>query len=659
MKSLRPQQVIIFIIAMAASIFAIGATPHTSQLAIWQIQGDGSASPYRGETVTTTGVVTAVGTEGFFVQTPDDEADNDDSTSNGIYVYVSRQPDVMAGDRVSVTGRIEENYGNTEFGDDRLELTVISTGEPLPQPVLLEGPFPPRQNQRPDAFEAYEGMLVRVEEAVATGGARRYYAGLYNEESEVPVVLGSDRPFREPGIEPPADDEPASIPRFDNNPEVFEFGFGGKADTADFASAEMPVMNGMRLSGTGPVIYRFNRYQVWPLAGTLAITPGEAMVLPRPVPAGTPGQLRVATQNVLNLFDPTFDRGVDDEDSTPTEEEFAVILEKLARQVCDVLVTPDIIALQEVENLAVLDNTDPGEPDLVGAIAEHCGAEYIGLLLEGLDGRGIDVAYLVADTIEVVELYQIGMDAEFRPTHGGLREALFERPPLVLRAIYDPEGAAFPITVIAVHNKSYNDSQQDAVREWRYEEALYLASEIQYMQEQDPDINLVVTGDFNAFAFNDGLAPSVGIISGQVRPGQRAAEAVYWPDADIVEPDLVIQTVERLPEEERYSYVHDGSAQALDHILTSQALDAHVVSVAYSRGNADSAWHFGEDPSTPMASSDHDGAVLVIDPKGGVPLSGGERPTRETSGGLGQILLGLIVAGLAAALLALSRRKKK
>lgn len=51
---------------------------------IHAIQGSGSTSPLAGNVVSTSGIVTGVKTNGFFMQTPDVEADADPNTSEGI-----------------------------------------------------------------------------------------------------------------------------------------------------------------------------------------------------------------------------------------------------------------------------------------------------------------------------------------------------------------------------------------------------------------------------------------------------------------------------------------------------------------------------------------------------------------------------------------------
>jgi hypothetical protein len=69
---------------------------------IYAIQGAALASTLEGEEVTTTGVVTAVDGNGFYLQ--DLEGDGDDSTSDGIFVFTGGAPEVAVGDEAEVTG---------------------------------------------------------------------------------------------------------------------------------------------------------------------------------------------------------------------------------------------------------------------------------------------------------------------------------------------------------------------------------------------------------------------------------------------------------------------------------------------------------------------------------------------------------------------------
>ena len=67
-------------------------------ISIGQIQGEGHISPFVGQNVTTTGIVTAVAFDGYYLQ--DEFGDGNDRTSDGILV-VSRKWWKFAGGVIS------------------------------------------------------------------------------------------------------------------------------------------------------------------------------------------------------------------------------------------------------------------------------------------------------------------------------------------------------------------------------------------------------------------------------------------------------------------------------------------------------------------------------------------------------------------------------
>src|SRR5215510_2184003 len=103
---IRPQrghtQRLLAITILVVLVLAVGSTTwfhnsassllQESTIAIHDIQGSGSVSPFVGQAVTTTGVVTAIKSNGFFLQTPDAQIDNDPKTSEGIFVFTSSAP---------------------------------------------------------------------------------------------------------------------------------------------------------------------------------------------------------------------------------------------------------------------------------------------------------------------------------------------------------------------------------------------------------------------------------------------------------------------------------------------------------------------------------------------------------------------------------------
>ncbi|MCY7279823.1 MAG: hypothetical protein LH610_02825, partial [Sphingomonas bacterium] len=87
-------------------------------LTIMQIQGESHWSEFQGQPVTTTGIVTAIDTRGFYLQ--DAVGDGNDNTSDALYVFTGTAPTVTVGASVQVAGRV------SEFGSD-LPLTQINT----------------------------------------------------------------------------------------------------------------------------------------------------------------------------------------------------------------------------------------------------------------------------------------------------------------------------------------------------------------------------------------------------------------------------------------------------------------------------------------------------------------------------------------------------
>ena len=166
-----------------------------------------------------------------------------------------------------------------------------------------------------------------------------------------------------------------------------------------------------------------------------------------------------------------------------------------------------------------------------------------------------------------------------------------------------------PISVLLTHNRSLSGidgSNAEFVKTKRRNQAEDIAQYIESLQTGTPDLNLVVLGDFNAYEFTDGYVDVTGIMKGFLDPA-----GAEYPGTDYITSDLVDQTL-NLPVSERYSYLQNGSGQALDHILTSQSLNPFVTGIAFGRACADAPAGSYNNPSTPVGYSDHDGMVLTL-----------------------------------------------
>lgn len=118
---------------------------------ISEIQGFTALSPYDGDVVSTSGIVTGVHGDGYFIQ-------DGSAEWSGIYVY---DPGHTAEEGMSVelTAEVEEFFEWTELKSVS-SFTVVSEGNDLPEPIEIS------TDELND--EAYESVLVRISSAECT-----------------------------------------------------------------------------------------------------------------------------------------------------------------------------------------------------------------------------------------------------------------------------------------------------------------------------------------------------------------------------------------------------------------------------------------------------------------------------------------------------------
>ena len=559
---------------------------------IFEIQGNGLASPYAGLAVETyDNVVTAVGPDGFTIQTPDARADADDDTSNGVFVYTGGAPTVAVGDQVDVTGTVQEYYDLTEISG-ALTVNVDSSGNALPTAVVYDATRPSTDPANPSCaieYECVEGMLVTVATGTVSGSNQSFGS---DPIAEVYVVARAWRPFREPGIEFPG---LVGLPVYDGNPEVFEL----DPDRLGLPNQTIPA--GSSFSATGVIGYEFGDYELWPTS--LSVTPAT---LPRAVRAAAADEMTIGSLNLYRLFDDIDDPPDTDADGNPRDDAVVSTAEwnrhrsKLAQYIVDVMRSPDVLGVEEAESLTVIQAL---AAEISGLDAN---VHYTCYLVEGNDIGTIDVGFMVRDSVTVDTVTQLGKTE--RLTYDN--SLLNDRPPLLLEGRYTAGGSDFAIAVMVNHTRSLSgiDDASDGprVREKRLEQAQSVAEKVQTYQTAHPTVPLIVVGDLNAYEFTDGYVDVVGQMAGNFEPANNLLSG-----PDLVDPNLTKRTT-MVDDDERYSFIFDGSAQALDHALTSTAADALARDTQYGRGNADAALIFRDDDSTLLRGSDHDGLVLFL-----------------------------------------------
>jgi len=592
-------------------------------LPIHQVQGSGPRSPYEGQRVTVRGVVTGVTRVGFFVQDP--APDQDPTTSEGLYVHCGFPPGVVPGDLLQVEGKVVEYVPSADPASPPLtELTnpswqLLGREPTLPAPVQLSLALP-----SPEAgweqLEALEGMRVAVNSLVVVGPT----LGRVDEPSASAsstgvffgVVAGHPRPFREPGFalwDVPPQGQP---PRWDGNPELL------RVDSTCLAGAPpRDVGAGAVLRDlVGPLTFAFRRFTLCPEPGfSLATTP------PLPLPPSEPasGTVVVASWNLQRFFDHRDDPGIDEPVLTP--EAWARRKGKLVAAVRDYLRFPQVLVVQEVESLEVLQ-------ELATALSQEASASlgqevrYAAMVSLGPDPAEPKVGMLVASflrgvRLEVLEAGPI-LQEERLSNPDGSQAPLFDRPPLFVRfKVRSFRRALLEMAVVGVHLRSMSGLLSTApgrngwptegarVRAKRAAQAEALAQWVNQFQEDYPQVPLLLLGDCNAFEVSDGVVDVLGTVAGSPTP----PDQVVLPTRDLVREDLVILTRWEAPSQ-RYSYVYDGSAQALDHALISQSWEARGVRVQVARPRLAADWPevLRQDPG-PLRLSDHDPLVVFLE----------------------------------------------
>ncbi len=566
---------------------------------IARIQGRSHISPFRGERVTTTGIVTAVDTDGFYLQDP--AGDGDPATSEGIFVFTRRTPAVAAGDAMRVRGVVTEfqpggaktnNLTTTQI--TRPRVTRLSRRNRLPAPVALGpgGRVPPDRIIDNDGFavfdpgedgidfyETLEGMRVRVKGAVAVSPTSRFGEIFVRPRGTSPSGLGKRGAL--------------TIRPGDFNPERIQVDddFG----LSPVATPHVKVGDSLG-DVTGVMGYGFGNYEV---RFTEAFSPKRGPLKPETTRL-SPGDgfLTVASFNVLNL-DPN-DRDGDTDVASGRFEAVAAIIAGNLR-------SPDIVALQEVQ-----DNDGSARTRIKAAdatlrlLADRIAAQgsvryrYIdhpfigGGTSGGQPGGNIRVAFLYNPARVELVPGSVATVADPSDQRANPNNPFFNgRLPLAASFRARAPGRA-RLTVVNNHFNSkrgsvplfgqvqpFTERQEDpSVNggvEHRRRQARAVRDFVARKLAARPDAHIVVVGDFNEFAF--------------VSPMKILGERLH---------NLTID----LPANERYTYIFEGNAQSLDHILVSPSLRASA-EVDIVHVNAEFA-------ETAARASDHDPVVVRL-----------------------------------------------
>ncbi|HEY3650644.1 MAG TPA: lamin tail domain-containing protein [Streptosporangiaceae bacterium] len=589
-----------------------GGTP--GPLAIHDIQGTGFLSPQNGNTVTNVpGIVTGVravgSSKGYWIQDP--SPDSNPATSEGIFVFTSSAPTVAPGDSVLVSGKVQEFYplasGDTVATTSNLSITeidqtsasVVSSGNPLPAPIVLGADTVPRtyapdlgggniestaiQPARSalDFYESIEGMRVEVDNARVVGPSDSF------AEQYITTKPDQDVSYRGGTLLTAENATPSGrlevVATNGSNPEV---------SVGD-------VFTGATI---GPIDYsQFGGYFI--AATTLGAVQDNHLA---PVVATAPPkkQLSIATYNVENLAP-----------SNPDSK-----FQALAQGIVTNLASPDIIAVEEVQdNDGATDDgvvaADQTISKLTAAVVAASGPHYDSREIDpvndqdgGQPGGNIRVVFLYNPA--VVTFVDAGAPTVNRSTTGTQVTKKKGEPALSLSpGRIDPTNAVWnasrkplvgqfefngkDVFVIANHfDAKLGDQSQDGRFQFpaqssavqRAGQALTEHNFINQILAIDKKADVVVVGDLNDYQFS----PALSVLKTGTSDGSGKSTLT----------DLITT----LPANQQYTYDFDGVSEVLDHILLTKGIGTFTYQVVHV--NAEFA----------NQVSDHDPQVVDIKP---------------------------------------------
>lgn len=545
---------------------------------IYEIQGAGHTSAYNGKLVNTRGVVTAIdttGTKGFWIQ--DLEGDGNVATSDAVFVFSTAV--VSIGDMVEMQAMVEEYRGSDTNNLTVTELTnvenlhVLSSGHTIAPTVMGSGGrmvpteivdsdnfqvFNP-ETDAIDFYESLEGMLVVAKDvqaisstyqnatfAITDSGAN---ASGTNDRGGITSDLG------------------------DRNPERIEI----YTDVGVNPGTPAVYVPGDKLGDVTGIVTYFGG--LWELIPTVTPAAAVGTTISQDVTtlAGSDSHLTVGAYNLENIS------------PTDAQEKF----DALAYDITHNLNAPDILGVEEIQ-----DNNGTGKGVLasdltlnmiIEAIVAAGGPRYAWVVLDpiaenangGESNGNIRNAILYnPERVDFVEgsLRQI---SDTTPADGdGYRNS---RKPIVADFLFNGE----EITFVGVHNYSRLGSDElfgqhqppfNSGDDRRLDQTTAIRDFVRGEMALDPNANIVVAGDFNAFHYETSLTH---------------LEA----DGQLTNMAWSLDPVDR------YSSAYQGSNEQIDHLLVSSRLAGNTL---FDNVHMNSNQPYGSTPT------DHDAVLAQV-----------------------------------------------
>ena len=607
--------------------------PPTLEL-ISNIQGSGTASPLINQTFTVEAIVVGDfqgedGLGGFYLQEEDADVDGNAATSEGIFVFDGNLPtvDVAVGDKVQVTGIVDESFELTQFTNIS-NVTVIDSNNTLPTAATINFPLASAED-----LETFEGMRVDIPDTL-------FVTEYFNLDRFGEIRLAADGASNAPGTDGRIDQfTQFNTPDTDafaayqaeiakrqiilddgstnQNPDPLIFGRGGQP-----LSSTNTLRGGDTVEGlSGVLSFGFGNYRIQTNEG-VDFQPTN----PRPAtPEDVGGDLKVASFNVLNFFT-TLDvegnpgsgpnnlepRGADN------QAEFDRQLDKLVTTLATL--DADIVGLIELENEFIETNGDGklAIDTLVDTLNARVGAgtyAYVDPDQSFVDtGDAISVGVIYkTDSVQIAPGTTVAILTDTDLPSLGINNSVpvfdgssTNRAPLAVTFAEIATGEKFTVAVNHFKSKGgtgTGDNADIGDGQGNFNGTRVRGAEaVNAWLNTDPtgsgDDDFLIIGDLNAYAQEDPIT--------------------------ILKNAGYTDLAEEFIGENSYSFVFDGQIGTLDYGLANESLASQITGATEWHINADEPdaidynLDFGRNPNlfdgtTPFRTSDHDPLLIGID----------------------------------------------
>jgi len=590
-----------------------------------------------GDYVTTSGVVIAVLSDGFYIEssgstldTYAESWDSDTCTSEGIYVYTGTgnvPSSVGLKTHVLVYGLVQasnnSSYGGTQIyvSSPSSNISVLSTGNSYPSTVSASVVTSAINNGGCKAFSAnsfgqwlpFEGMLINVPSSSTllvtqgTGGDVTPSSQTATSNGQFwGVITTTTRPFRATGIDvldPAYANAPSTVTTWTANPQLLLIDSKTVGGTALDASAGTEYTGSSNLVGIVDYHVSTQGY-----TGLLLTSSAVSSLSSQSGNTPTAAHSRLSSDQITFA---TLDLNslVDNETNRMT---------KLANAIVNYMHSPDVIAVQGADATSLA--------NLPGYITTASGPSYTVTTESSVDSNGLVNAFLVNaskfDGTPTASQALCSTTAnEITLPVSGTTENLFDRCPLVLTAKIPRTGISdYTMVVVNANLMDRSDlsvtSTSEDARYRREQQAERLAGLLETYETAGDHV--IVMGGFNSFEFSDGYVDTLGIIDG-LEASDVTSSTVWTYGGTYNSATLINSTTsatnlslsEVNPAISRYTYVESGSAEQPDHIIYTSEMSA-LFSMDYARIGADFPVADTYTTSTVARATNHDAVIAYF-----------------------------------------------